>query len=206
MHEIGTRSPYRLDFAGKGNSGASFGFMQGDLAVGQRVVNNTFVQILTNAGASTGRIKQLLAALSVHQISNPLSPEDTAFVNQALAAGSVLVDAMDQAILSDVYADLEKCVAVARASGRKLSGKAMLYFALWINMSGHPTALLAWLSGEDPNLPVRIGPPPSLVAASDARSYLMATHYYVGNPGNAAHLDESVQAGAVLLPPDAIAS
>jgi hypothetical protein len=35
LHEIGDLSPYQLGFAGKGKSGASFGFMQADLAAGQ---------------------------------------------------------------------------------------------------------------------------------------------------------------------------
>ena len=35
LHEIGDASPYALSFAGKGNSGASFGFMQGDMNGGQ---------------------------------------------------------------------------------------------------------------------------------------------------------------------------
>ena len=42
MHEIGSASPYKLFFAAKGKSGASFGFMQGDLAAGQPDVTKTF--------------------------------------------------------------------------------------------------------------------------------------------------------------------
>jgi hypothetical protein len=38
VHEIGDETPYRLFFAAKGKSGASFGFMQGDLAGKQPVV------------------------------------------------------------------------------------------------------------------------------------------------------------------------
>jgi len=34
LDEIGGGSPYKLCFAGKGKSGASFGFMQGDMAAG----------------------------------------------------------------------------------------------------------------------------------------------------------------------------
>ena len=41
LHEIGDASPYQLCFAGKGKSGASFGFMQGDLAAGQPEVRQT---------------------------------------------------------------------------------------------------------------------------------------------------------------------
>jgi hypothetical protein len=37
FNEISDETPYRLSFAGKGTSGGSFGFMQGDLAAGQTV-------------------------------------------------------------------------------------------------------------------------------------------------------------------------
>ena len=35
LHEIGDQSPYHLMFAAKGKSGASFGFMPGDLEEGR---------------------------------------------------------------------------------------------------------------------------------------------------------------------------
>src|SRR3954447_13785340 len=50
MHEIGSASPYKLFFAAKGKSGASFGFMQGDLAAGQPDVTKTFRRALQRAG------------------------------------------------------------------------------------------------------------------------------------------------------------
>ena len=203
MHEIGTDSPYRLFFAGKGNSGASFGFMQGDLAAGQTNVVETFTVILKNAGASKPTVKRYLDALSVHLIANPLSPTDTKFINDALVANKDLVDAMDEEILSDVYNDLDKCIAAAATDNRKISGTALLYAAMWINMSGHPTKLLTWLKGGDPHLHHPVPKAPALVGGADIRGYLMATDYYVSNPGNAPHLDTSVQAGAGLLPPGA---
>ena len=50
MHEIGARSPYEISFAGKGRSGGSFGFMQGDLSAGPAIVRETFRAVLGAAG------------------------------------------------------------------------------------------------------------------------------------------------------------
>lgn len=66
MHEIGTNTPYRLYFAGKAKSGASFGFMQGDLAASQDIVTKTFVTILSLAGVADADIKDFCKVLSVH--------------------------------------------------------------------------------------------------------------------------------------------
>jgi hypothetical protein len=200
MHEIGVQTPYKLYFAGKGKSGASFGFMQGDLAAGQPVVTSTFQSVMHGAGVASTRIATLIQALSVHLLVNPLSAADTKLVNDALVAGRTLVDQMDEQILADIYHDLDRCIAAATQNGRTLTGRGMLYAAMWINMSGHPTKLLAWLGGGDPHLSHSIPQAPATIEGKDVRTYLMATDYYITNPGNAPHLDESVQAGAVLLP------
>jgi hypothetical protein len=204
-HEIGNGTPYRLYFAGKGRSGASFGFMQGDLAAGQKVVTDTFVDIMRSAGAGEAKLTQWLKQLSVHVVDNPLSPKDAAFVDDALAAQSAKVDAMDETILGDVYASLDKCIAAAGNSGRRMTGRALLYATLWINMSGPPTRLLAWLEGDDPHLGHPVATAPQLIGGDDLRGYLMATNYYMANPGNAPHLDESMQMGALKLPAGAVA-
>jgi hypothetical protein len=138
----------------------------------------------------------------VHLLGNPLSPADTAFVDGALDNAHDLVDAMDDTIMRSVLNDLDRCIADANASGRRMTARAQLYAALWINMSGHPDRLRAWLSGQNPHLAHPVAPAPLVVQGLDLRGYLMATAYYTQSPGNAAHLDESVQAGAVLLPTD----
>ncbi|TBC68724.1 hypothetical protein [Rhizobium ruizarguesonis] len=200
MHEIGNDTPYRLYFASKGKSGGSFGFMQGDMAAGQHVVTETFKSILRDEGIGIQKINSSLAKLSVHTIGNPLSPADTKLVNTALNNHRAEVDAMDEAILSEIYKGLDVCISVAQAKGRTISGKALLYAALWINMSGPPSKLLKWLVGKDPNLAHPVPKAPAVVTGDDIRAYLMATSYYVANPGNAPHLDASVKAGELLLP------
>src|SRR5262245_39534812 len=200
MHEIGNDTPYRLYFAAKGKSGGSFGFMQGDLAAGQKVVTQTFKDVLAAEGATSTKISSLLAKLSVHTIGNPLGTADTKLVNNALDKHRDKVDAMDEAILKDVYDSLDECISVATADGRTITGKAILYAAMWINMSGPPTKLLDWLKGKDPHLVHPVAKAPPIVTGDDIRAYLMATSYYVANPGNAPHLDASVKAGEVLLP------
>ena len=100
LHEIGNTSPYALSFAGKGNSGASFGFMQGDLAAHQPGVVEAFQTALSAAGVPDRQIASLRQRLSAHLTRNPLTAEETDLVNRALdaPAGRAAVDAMDQAI------------------------------------------------------------------------------------------------------------
>src|SRR3954463_7863884 len=100
-HEIGAATPYKLFFAGKGKSGASFGFMQGDLAAGQPRVTAVFRRVLANAGISAALIDTYVKRLSVHLISNPLSSAETKQINAALDASRALVDALDEEILED---------------------------------------------------------------------------------------------------------
>ena len=71
-NEIGDKTPYQLYFAAKGNSGASFGFTQGDLAAGQAVVRNTFQDVLADANIAAGQITSLTNQLSAHLRENPV--------------------------------------------------------------------------------------------------------------------------------------
>ncbi len=200
FHEIGDKSPYQLFFAAKGKSGASFGFMQGDLAGQQPIVQRTFHQCLSASGFSEDEINGLARKLSVHLIRNPLSREDTERVNAALDAHRNLVDEMDDAILTGVYSGLDKCLATAANAHRTIQPHAQLYIAMWINMSGPPSKMLEWLAGHDPQLGVRVGPPGSEVDVPAIQGYLKATSYYRENPRNFAHLEESASAGARKLP------
>jgi hypothetical protein len=200
VHEIGSKSPYQLFFAGKGNSGGSFGFMQGDLAARQQNVTDTFRKVLAAAGIAPAKIESLRRPLAVHIIVNPLSRQDTDLVNAALLRGRADVDAMDEEILQGVYDHLDTCIETARRAGRTIDPKALLFAAMWINMSGPPTKLLTWLRGGDPNLSRPVPPPGAVVTAQQIETYLRATDYYVNNPGNIPHLLESVDAGARLLP------
>jgi hypothetical protein len=200
LHEIGTASPYRLFFAGKGKSGASFGFMQGDLAAGQPEVTKTFHDSLAAASFQEGQISSFTQQLSVHLIKNPLSLSDTNSIDAALLASRTLVDTMDGQILSGVYEQLQRCIATATAAGRTIADKALIYMALWINMSGPATKLLDWLSGRDPGLTRPIPVAATLVDGVAMETYLQATSYYSENPGNFSHMLQCAAAGAALLP------
>jgi hypothetical protein len=198
-HEIGQKSPYQLMFAAKGKSGASFGFMQGDLAAGQANVRQTFTDILTDAGTDAATIGSLIERLGVPLIDNPLAPDETAAVNAALLAGRARVDAMDEAILAGVYGGLDTCLSTAAAVPRTIAPEAQIYIALWINMSGAPTKLLQWLRGVDPRLRTPVPMPGPQVAAADIRTYLQATDYFTENPRNFMHMVESVAVGMAQL-------
>ena len=201
QNEIGNTSPYQLSFARKGQSGASFGFMQGDTNVSS-LARATLTQVLAAAGVDQGTYDPILAALS-HPLPNgdPLSIPDTALVNNALSAptGRPIVDAMDQALLGVVLTGLDSCVAAASAGGLTLAPIAFLYIAPWINMSGAPHLLNTWLGGAA----VHGVPPPTppTVNGSDVAAYLQSMAYFQANPRNFAHFEQCVQAGAAQLPP-----
>lgn len=199
LHEIGNASPYRLFFAGKGTSGASFGFMQGDLNAGQKDVTATFRKAMSAAGMSEATIGNLLARLAVHLIENPLSADETQQVNAALLASKNLVDAMDEGILQDIYAQVDRCIATAQQANRQIAPKALIYMALWINMTGPPTKLLTWLQGGNPGLVVPLPAPGNIVEGPDTEGYLRATSYYTEHPGNLPHMLDSAAKGAAVL-------
>lgn len=204
-HEIGNASPYRLFFAGKGKSGASFGFMQGDLAAGQPEVQRTFRAVLVRAGIAPEGISSFVRRLSVHLIKNPLDTGETQLVNSALKSASDLIDAMDDTIFAGVARSLETCIARAAGADLTIMPQALIYMALWINMSGPPTKLLSWLSGQSTNLGRHVQPATAPVTAADMEAYLQATNYYLENPQNFAHMRECAAAGAAELvsPPKA---
>jgi len=174
--------------------------MQGDLAARQKNVTDTFRKILAAAGIAPEKIESLRRPLAVHVIANPLSRADTDLVNAALLRGRLDVDAMDEEILRGVYDDLDTCIRTADGAGRTIDPKALLFAALWVNMSGAPTKLLTWLKGGDPNLGRPVPPPGAVITAPQIEAYLRATDYYISNPGNFPHLLQSVDAGAKLLP------
>jgi len=198
MHEIGQGSPYVLAFAGKGNSGASFGFMQGDLAAGQPEVTKTFTDVLTDAGMDQATVDDLLDRLSVHLVENPLTEAETASVDAALLAGKAKVDAMDEQILGKVYAGLDACIAAA-APQRAIAAEAQIYMALWVNMTGPPSKLIVWLKGGNPNLRKPVPVPGAVVDTPAIRTYLQATDYFIQNPRNFMHMVESVAAGMAAM-------
>lgn len=199
VHEIGSRTPYELMFAAKGKSGASFGFMQGDLAAGQSFVRATFRAILIDARFDPADADDIRTRLSRPLIANPLAPDETARVNAALLAGRDKVDAMDERILAEVYAGLDTCIATAREAGRRIAPEAQLYMAMWINMTGKPTKLLTWLRGGDPGLRRPVPPAGDPVDEAGVRAYLQATDYFMENPRNFMHMVESAAVGIAVL-------
>lgn len=200
MHEIGDKSPYQLFFAAKGKSGASFGVMQGDLAAGQTEVAQTFKNAMAAAAIPSDATSSLLQRLSAHLIGNPLDPKERDQVNDALAGSSPLVDAMDEGILGKVYSGVDTCISRAHVVGREITPESQILMAMWINMTGPPSKILAWLDGGNPGLSKPVPTPGSIVDGDAVCTYLRATDYYQQNPQNFAHLIESLNAGLKGLP------
>jgi hypothetical protein len=61
-NEIGGGSPYVLDFARKGKSGASFGFMQGDTNASQQA-SHTLAKVLAAAEVAQRTIDRIIGVL-----------------------------------------------------------------------------------------------------------------------------------------------
>jgi hypothetical protein len=199
-NELGSASPYCLSFAGLGSSGASFGLFQGDTNV-NHTARAVLAQALAAAGVDAATAGRIMAAVGqACPRGNPLSAEDTQAANDALAcdAGRALVDKMDGALLQIVLGELDSCIAASARVGQTLAGEAQLYIALWVNMTGAPTTLNAWLSGSTE---VGMAPPPGpQVTALQIENYLQANTYFRLHPHNFVHMQQSVQSAVDLLP------
>ena len=197
-NELGNISPYQLSYARLGASGASFGIFQGDTHVNP-TARSTLQSILTAAGGAPATVSCIMGLVSqACPNGNPLNPADTAFANQALnsAAGQAAVDAMDDQLMQTVLNGLDGCIA---ASGTTpITGEALLYMALWINMTGAPTTLKLWLGGQTVSgVPAPAGPS---VEPADIEAYLKASAYFSAHPQNFAHMPAAVATGVPLLP------
>jgi hypothetical protein len=200
QNEIGHASPYCLSYACLGASGASFGVFQGDTNV-NHAARATLMQALQASEAGANAISRIIAAVSQACPSgNPLSPEDTELADSALAspAGTALVDAMDADLLHIVLGELDACIAAAASRTQTIDPAALLYIALWVNMTGAPDTLCKWLAGtQEVGLAPPVGP---TVTRHNLESYLQANTYFRLHPKNFVHMRDSVKAAAALLP------
>lgn len=199
QNEIGNASPYVLSYAQRGQSGASFGIFQGDTAA-NATARATLQGIIQAAGLGAEMVGRVMAAVSqACPNGNPLSAGDSTAVNGALAApaGRHAVDAMDATLLQVVLNSLDTSLAAAAAVGFSIDPEAQLYIALWINMTGAPNTLNRWIRGASTAVACPTGP---VVSVADIKSYLQATKFFTDNPRNFKHLQDSVAAGAALLP------
>ncbi len=197
-NELGSASPYQLSYARLGQSGASFGIFQGDTHV-NATARATLQTILTGSGADAATVERIMAAVSqACPGGNPLNPADTATANGALnsTAGQAAVDAMDDQLLQGVLNGLDS--SIHAAADLPIEGEALLYMALWINMTGAPSMLNQWLGG----LTVSGVAPPTgpTVGPADICAYLKASKYFTEHPQNFAHMQASVAVGVKLLP------
>ena len=124
---------------------------------------------------------------------SPLPVALEAEINAALSspAGMALVDAMDAGTLQVVLGEVDRCIAAA--GNDIITPDAQVAIALWVNMTGEPTSLLAWLES-----PFRLSQ--SVIALSDMLGYLAATLYFRVHTRNLVHFKDAVAAGVPLLP------
>jgi hypothetical protein len=198
-NELGAKSPYELCFAKLGSSGASFGTFQGDCAANPRA-KSVLGQVLRAAALDAVTIGRITTALEKPcPDGNPLSASDAANVAAALnsSAGKALVDAMDNELMQTVIINTQQAADAAAAKGWPTTPVAILYIALWVNMTGAPSMLCKWITGQKTlGLAPPIGP---TLADSDMQTYLQATSYFQLHPKNFDHFQQSVQSGAQVL-------
>ena len=193
--------PYILSFARLGKSGASFGMLQGDTHTNQ-LARDTLTAVLQTAEISSDDIEHIIASLSqALPHGNPLNGTQTALVNTALSSppGKTLVDQMDQTLLSRVLAWVDDAISAAATRELSFAPVALLYIAVWVNMTGMPSTLDNWLDGA-PELGLQPVASGSIISDADLQAYLKATTYFKENPRNFAHCQASVAQGASLLP------
>jgi hypothetical protein len=198
-NEIGNASPYCLSFAGKGNSGGSFGVFQGDLHANREAVSPYLKMALGESGVNAPTVSRIVSELSQVCLESPLSCGDTTLVDAALRsdAGKKLVDQMDDVLEKSVIRDVEVCLESARNRTMTIEPMAVLYIACWSNMTGLPAQLARWIGGAT----VRALPPPSgpSVTGPDLQRYLGKCEYFLKNPHHMLHLHESVAQGMKSL-------
>jgi hypothetical protein len=199
-NELGNASPYELSYARLGASGASFGIFQGDTNV-NHTARGTLRNALQSNGVDDDAIARIMAAVSQPcPDGNPLSPDDTTAANGSLSCdgGKVQVDAMDGTLLNVVLGELDSCAAAAATRSQTIDPEALLYIALWVNMTGAPDTLNKWLSGtQEVGLAPPVGP---VVSSQNMQNYLQANTYFRLHPRNFVHMQDSVNAAVPLLP------
>jgi hypothetical protein len=167
-------------------------------------VRSTFRAVLAAATIPDDQIEDFARRLSVPLLRTPLKAAETQLINGALTAsrGQELVDMMDAAIFANVRQDLGLCIAKAEASGQRIAPEAQIQMLLWINMTGPPTILLDWVSGNDVRFPDSgrvVTKPPTTIDAQEMERYLRATKFFVENPRNLDHFQTALQKGIELL-------
>ena len=141
--------------------------------------------------------------LSVPLYTNPLSEQDDRVVERALASPLAVTSSTKWTHRSwRMCSNLNDCDRSAGNAGNKIEPICKLYMALWINMTGPPTTLKKWVSGNEIWLDHhrnRIPPPTGQVTEPMIVNYLKSTDFFVANPQNFNHMQEAVSAGAGYL-------
>ena len=199
-NEIGNQSPYVLSYAELGNSGGSFGVFQGDACVDPNA-RAALKQVLVAASVNQATITRIVNAVSQPcPNGSPLSPADQRTADDALNStqGRAIVDAMDEKTLQVILSELDSSIIAAQSANRRLDPGSQVSIALWVNMTGAPTALNEWVEGATIG---GVAPPAAaMVTRDDVRRYLKGTKFFTLHPKNLIHFEASVDKGLGALP------
>lgn len=188
------RQVYALSFAAQGQSGASVGRMQTDLAQRGNEAQREQVAALIRAhgqafGIGDEARTQIAGSLSDRRPS-PLLGEYDAQLHALLAgdAGRAVIDRIDRERRGELVRQVE---TVLQHAARNPHGPGqfdpvnpdpavLAATARWINQSGPPTKLLAWIEGRTVTLDRgrELEPPARAPELADLHGYLRATAFY----------------------------
>lgn len=111
--EGATGDPYTAKFAGAGNSGLSYGYLQNDVGIGSKspIARSYFTTILNTQVGVNGVTQQDIDAIISNAFnSSSLSGPQLAIVNRALASNHSLVDQADNAQLTEVMGYVHRAI------------------------------------------------------------------------------------------------
>lgn len=194
-NEIGNQSPYVLSYAELGNSGGSFGVFQGDACVDPNA-RAALKQVLVAANVNAATINRIVNAVSQPcPHGSPLSPADQQTADTALNSvqGRAIVDAMDEKTLQVILNELDTSIIAAQSASKRLDSGSQVSIALWVNMTGAPTALNEWIMGA--TIGGAAPPAAATVTRDDVKRYLKGTKFFTLHPKNLIHFEASVDKG-----------
>lgn len=197
-NESGSADPYTLSYAGLGRSGPSFGIFQADMAANLDARSCMRI-ILVGAGMSAAAASSLVSQLGIACMACPLNHNDEAAVLAAMndAPGRQMIDAMDDVTLGTALGYVGRAMDAAAVVGWSLDEGASCAVALWANMTGAPTTLDLWLSGEAVVIDgISLAPPAGpIISQTDLEWYLSHTQFFEAHQSNLAHLQASIATG-----------
>ena len=100
---------------------------------------------------------------------------------------------MDEKTLQVILNELDTSIIAAQSASKRLDSGSQVSIALWVNMTGAPTALNEWIMGA--TIGGAAPPAAATVTRDDVKRYLKGTKFFTLHPKNLIHFEASVDKG-----------